>query len=69
MVRLSAGRVNMNKEAQALCFLAGANSIFTGEKLLTQQNPEVNEDIDMLREFGLKPREAFKKQKLEPRVE
>jgi len=71
MVRLSAGRVNMNKEGQALCFLAGANSIFTGEKLLTQPNPEVNEDLDMLNTLGLKPRKAFKqlKQKLELSVE
>jgi len=68
MVRLSAGRVNMSKEGQALCFLAGANSIFTGEKLLTQPNPEVNEDLDMLKTLGLKPREAFKR-KLELSVE
>ena len=64
MVRLSAGRVNMNKEAQALCFLSGANSIFTGEKLLTQKNPEVNEDMHMLKTFGLKPMKAFKELKL-----
>jgi len=71
IVRLSAGRVNMNKEGQALCFLAGANSIFTGEKLLTQSNPEINEDMEMLKTFGLEPREAFKesKQKLELSVE
>jgi len=69
MVRLSAGRVNMNKEGQALCFLAGANSIFTGEKLLTQPNPEVNEDLDMLKTLGLEPRKAFKKLKLELSVE
>jgi len=71
MVRLSAGRVNMSKEGQALCFLAGANSIFTGEKLLTQPNPEVNEDLDMLNTLGLKPRQAFKqlKQKLKLSVE
>jgi len=69
MVRLSAGRVNMNKEGQALCFLAGANSIFTGEKLLTQPNPEVNEDLDMLKTLGLEPRAAFKKLKLELSVE
>ena len=71
MVRLSAGRVNMNKEGQALCFLSGANSIFTGEKLLTQQNPEVNEDMYMLKTLGLKPMKAFKelKRKLEFSVE
>ena len=71
IVRLSAGRVNMSKESQALCFLAGANSIFTGEKLLTQPNPEVNEDMGRLKTLGLKPRGAFKglKQKLELSVE
>lgn len=67
MVRLSAGRVNMSKEGQALCFLAGANSIFAGDVLLTQPNPEVNEDIEMFKILGLKPKKAFKelKQKLE----
>ena len=60
VVRLSAGRINISKEGQALCFLAGANSIFLGEKLLTQKNPEVNEDLEMFMLLGLKPREAFK---------
>ena len=71
VVRLSAGRVNMSIEGQALCFLAGANSIFAGEKLLTQPNPEVNEDLEMLRLLGLKPRKAFKRlrEKLEFSVE
>ena len=63
VVRLSAGRVNISKEGQALCFLAGANSIFLGEKLLTQANPEVNEDLEMFKILGLKPREAFKESK------
>ncbi|MDX2188626.1 MAG: biotin synthase BioB [Bacteroidota bacterium] len=60
MVRLSAGRVLMSNEEQALCFLAGANSIFAGEKLLTTPNPEVNMDKEMFQLLGLKPREAFK---------
>ncbi len=60
IVRLSAGRVNMSKEGQALCFLAGANSIFAGEKLLTQPNPEANEDFEMFKALGLKAREGFK---------
>jgi biotin synthase len=60
VVRLSAGRVNMSKEAQALCFLAGANSIFIGEKLLTQKNPDIDEDKEMFKLLGLKNREAFK---------
>jgi len=71
VVRLSAGRIDMSKEAQALCFLAGANSIFLGDKLLTQPNPEANEDMEMFRTLGLKPREAFKglKRKLELGIE
>lgn len=58
-VRLSAGRVQMNKETQALCFMAGANSIFMGEKLLTTPNPDSNEDKKMFDALGLKPRKAF----------
>lgn len=65
MVRLSAGRVNMNMEEQALCFMAGANSVFTGEKLLTTCNNDLNEDMEMFDILGLKPREAFKSAKKE----
>lgn len=60
MVRLSAGRNEMNYEQQALCFLAGANSIFTGEKLLTTPNPGFDADKEMFELLGLKPRESFK---------
>ena len=60
MVRLSAGRVRMNLEEQALCFMAGANSIFAGDKLLTTPNPEVVQDKEMFQVLNLKPREAFK---------
>ena len=60
MVRLSAGRVRMSFEEQAMCFMAGANSIFAGEKLLTTPNPEVNEDQELFQTLNLKPREAFK---------
>lgn len=60
MVRLSAGRVRMNTEEQALCFMAGANSIFAGDKLLTTPNPEVDADKEMFQLLNLKPREAFK---------
>lgn len=60
MVRLSAGRVRMNVEEQALCFMAGANSIFAGDKLLTTPNPEYVEDKKMFQQLQLKPREAFK---------
>lgn len=63
MVRLSAGRVNLNMEEQALCFMAGANSIFTGDKLLTTENNPLEEDKRMFEILGLKPREAFKEAK------
>jgi len=55
MVRLAAGRKQMTREAILLCFLAGANSIFSGEKLLTTPNPPPDDDSDLLRELGLKP--------------
>ena len=57
-VRLAAGRKQMSREAVLLCFLAGANSIFTGERLLTTPNPAPDEDDEMLRELGLKPMHA-----------
>ncbi|GEP98879.1 biotin synthase BioB [Chitinophaga cymbidii] len=60
MVRLSAGRAEMSLSEQAMCFMAGANSIFTGEKLLTTKNPSFEEDHMMFELLGLKPREAFK---------
>lgn len=60
MVRLSAGRVRMNEEEQALCFMAGANSIFSGEKLLTTPNPGVNADEQLFQTLNLRPRKAFK---------
>ena len=53
-VRLSAGRKQMSDEAQALCFLAGANSIFMGDKLLTTPNPETDNDKTLLDKLGLK---------------
>lgn len=58
-VRLSAGRQEMSLEGQALCFLAGANSIFAGEKLLTTPNPDFNSDMEMFKLFGLSPKKAF----------
>jgi len=60
MVRLSAGRSSMSTSDQALCFMAGANSIFAGEKLLTTPNPSFDEDKAMFNMLGLSPREAFK---------
>lgn len=54
-IRLSAGRKEMTDEMQALCFFAGANSIFYGEKLLTTENPAANEDMQLLKRLGMKP--------------
>ncbi|MES2588116.1 MAG: biotin synthase BioB [Bacteroidota bacterium] len=59
VVRLSAGRTKMSMEGQALCFMAGAGSIFAGDKLLTTPNPEFNEDKEMFQILGLLPKEAF----------
>jgi len=56
VVRLSAGRENMNEQTQALCFLAGANSIFYGEKLLTTSNPEMERDAVLLGKLGINKR-------------
>ena len=55
MVRLSAGRESMSDELQALCFLAGANSIFYGEKLLTTGNPDTERDMALFDRLGLRP--------------
>ncbi len=52
-VRLAAGRTRLTREGQALCFFAGANSIFYGDKLLTAQNPAADADVALLRELGL----------------
>lgn len=60
MVRLSAGRMELTREAQAMAFMAGANALFTGDKLLTTPNPEKNEDMDLLLALGLKGRAPFK---------
>ncbi len=62
MVRLSAGRLDMPVAEQALCFMAGANSIFAGDKLLTTPNPNFTDDMAMFDVLGLKPRESFKKE-------
>ena len=52
-VRLSAGRTRLSDETQALCFFAGANSIFYGDKLLTAENPEAGQDRELLKKLGL----------------
>ncbi|MEW7289822.1 biotin synthase BioB [Aquimarina sp. 2304DJ70-9] len=60
-VRLSAGRTEMSREGQAMCFFAGANSIFAGDKLLTTPNPDVSEDMEMFKMLGLQPQKPFVK--------
>jgi biotin synthase len=57
-VRLSAGRRQMGEAVQAMCFLAGANSIFYGDKLLTTDNPEASDDRALLDKLGLQTRAA-----------
>ncbi|MDQ6991789.1 MAG: biotin synthase BioB [Mariprofundaceae bacterium] len=57
-IRLSAGREVMSEEMQSLCFLAGANSIFYGEKLLTTGNTEANQDQALFKKLGIRPEEA-----------
>ena len=59
VVRLSAGRTEMSDEGQALCFIAGASSIFAGDKLLTTPNPDINEDRKLFKILGLKPKAPF----------
>lgn len=57
-VRLSAGRLTLSREAQMLCFMAGANSIFYGDRLLTTDNPQSDADLRLLRDAGLVPQAA-----------
>ena len=59
VVRLSAGRTGMTREGQALCFMAGASSIFAGDTLLTTPNPEFNEDMELFDILGLKAKAPF----------
>ncbi|MBA3722542.1 MAG: biotin synthase BioB [Parachlamydiaceae bacterium] len=65
MVRLSAGRADMSHEEHALCFLAGANSIFAGDRLLTIANMPIDKDEEMFRIFGLKKRPSYSTTKSE----
>jgi biotin synthase len=57
-VRLAAGRTRLSRAGQALCFFAGAKSIFYGDKLLTAKNPATDMDVALLRELGLQPQEV-----------
>jgi biotin synthase len=68
-VRLSAGRTEMSREGQAMCFFAGANSIFAGDKLLTTPNPDVGEDMEMFKMLGLHPQKPFVKKSKPESVE
>ncbi len=68
-VRLSAGRTEMSREGQAMCFFAGANSIFAGDKLLTTPNPDVNEDLKMFEMLGLNTQKPFTKKSQPKTVE
>ena len=67
-VRLSAGRENMNDQMQAMAFLAGANSIFYGEKLLTTANPETNKDMQLFKRLGINP-ESYEVHQTEEELE
>lgn len=68
-VRLSAGRTSMSQEGQALCFLAGANSIFAGDKLLTTPNPDIHQDKQLFDQLGIVPQAPFEKHPQRPVVE
>src|SRR5688572_24946735 len=68
VVRLSAGRLEMSLPEQALCFMAGANSIFAGDKLLTTPNPSFVDDMQMFELFGLTARKAFKNEEFTAHV-
>lgn len=61
VIRLSAGRTGMSDEGQALCFIAGAGSIFAGDKLLTTPNPDVNKDMELFSILGITPMKPYSK--------
>jgi biotin synthase len=61
-VRLSAGREQMNDQMQALCFMAGANSVFYGEELLTTNNASVEHDRELMDKLGMRPQSSVKEQ-------
>lgn len=72
VLRLSAGRTELNEEAHALCYLVGAGSIFAGEQLLTTDNPDKNKDMALLNILGISPVKPFKKNdqpKVKPEAE
>lgn len=67
IIRISAGRKNMPEEQQALCFMAGANAVFTGEKMLTTECNGWDEDAAMFGRWGLEPMKSFQKSAVSPR--
>lgn len=68
VVRLSAGRTEMSDETQALCFLAGANSIFYGDKLLTTENPDENHDQLLFKKLGINKKHVFTSEQIDKAV-
>ena len=68
VVRLSAGREHMSDELQALCFFAGANSIFVGEQLLTTPNPSKERDASLLGRLGIRPLDSVSEEAPAPRA-
>ena len=66
VIRLSAGRTNMSQEGQAMCFMAGASSIFAGDKLLTTPNPAMSEDLMLLETLGLEAKAPFTNPGIKP---
>ena len=60
IIRLAAGRISLSESEQAMCFMAGANAVFTGEKMLTTACSGWDEDKAMLQKWGLKGMEAFR---------
>lgn len=64
IIRLAAGRYTMKEHEQFLCFMSGCNAIFTGEKMLTTMCNGWDEDIEMLKKWGLRPMKSFRKEKL-----
>ena len=61
VIRLSAGRTGMTEEGQAMCYMAGAGSIFAGDKLLTTPNPDVNKDMELFQILGITPSAPYEK--------
>ncbi|KAG2733809.1 hypothetical protein G9P44_003334 [Scheffersomyces stipitis] len=68
IIRLAAGRYTMKEHEQFLCFMSGCNAIFTGEKMLTTMCNGWDEDIEMLKKWGLRPMKSFRKEKLDNAV-